>query len=499
MKKIFTFLLVSMATLVASATDYNEPIVVTVNGEASEQTGMIVVTQNGDKYDLALKNFMLNSPDGPMGIGNVELKGIKSVAAGDAVLLFTNQTVTITDGDDPNVSFWMAQMLPPVPVEMQGKLENNHLRCFLDIDLTEAMGQVIQVAVGGGYQLRNQGFEEWHTSAGNYVEPNGWHSFESATGSLATMAGHHIVKSDDAHSGAASARIYATSIFGIVANGTMTTGRMNAGSMSASNTSNNAYLDMSKTDVDGNGDPFYMPLYSRPDSIAVWVKFKQGKATPQHPYATISAVITDGSYYQDPEDKEYSNVVAKASNKTIAETEDQWVRVSAPFVYQQNNIEPKTILVTLSTNADPGSGSANDELFVDDIELVYNNRLASLTIKGESVPQFSSDQLTYETKTSTELTADDIDAVADGLAAHIVKTVEQADNGYVCTVKVYSGDMAQATTYVVNVASSATAISEVSASTRQADAIYNLNGQRLTKAQKGIFIVGGRKYVAPLR
>ena len=161
--------------------------------------------------------------------------------------------------------------------------------------MMESIQQIIDVTIGKGYQLQNQSFENWHQSTGDYVEPNSWHSFETATGSLASMAGHHIKKSEDAHSGYASACIYSSSIFGIVANGTMTTGRLNAGSMTASDVANHSYLDMSQTDVDGNADPFYSLMYSRPDSIAVWVKFKQGKANASYPYATISAVITDGT------------------------------------------------------------------------------------------------------------------------------------------------------------------------------------------------------------
>ena len=152
------------------------------------------------------------------------------------------------------------------------------------------------------------------------------------------MAGHHIAKSTDAHSGEFSARIFATSIFGIIANGTMTTGRMNAGAMSATDKANHAFTDMYSTDTDGNGDPFYLQLNSRPDSIVAWVKFKQGKANKDYPYATISAIITDSTRYQDPEDKEYTNVVARAKNNTIATTNDEWIRVSIPFVYEDNNV-----------------------------------------------------------------------------------------------------------------------------------------------------------------
>ena len=474
MKKIFTLMMVVLATIAARATDYNEPIVVSVNGEASEQRGVISVEEKDGLYDLTMKNFVLMSEDGATGVGNISLKGIKSYKAGDATLLFANDVVTITEGDDPNVIVWLAPMLPPVPVELSGKIENGHLRCFLNIDLMATLQQQIKVTIGSGYQLSNQSLEDWHTTTEAYVEPNAWHSFES--------------------SGKASARLYSTSIFGIIANGTMTTGRMNAGAFSATDPANHAFLDMSQSDVDGNGDPFYSPLYSRPDSIALWVKFKQGTANAAHPFATVSAVITDGTFYQDPEDKEYSNVVAKAKYNTIAET-SEWVRVVAPFNYVSETLAPKAVLVTVSTNADAGQGSNGDELLVDDIEFVYNAKMTGLKIKGQDVADFDPDKKEYAVEVSGEVTEADVEAQLDSRVALVQKTIEAVENGYQLTLKVLSGDMATATVYVVNIKSTASGIKSMVSSTAKNNDCYNLNGQRVMQPRKGLYIVGGKKVV----
>lgn len=477
MKRIVTLLL-AVTAIAARATDYNVPITVSVNGEISEQTGVITVEQNDGRYDLTVKNFLLQSENGPMGVGNVEVKAIDAIQDGNATLLLANREVVITPGDDPNVVVWLADMLPPVPVDLRGKIEDGRLRCFLDIDMMQMLGQKIQVGIGVGYQMPNQSFEGWHTSAGDYVEPNGWHSFESATGALAPLAGHHIEKSDDAHTGQASARIYATSIFGIVANGTMTTGRMNAGAMVAADASNHAYLDTSLTDVDGNGDPFYVPLYTRPDSLALWVKFSQGTTVADHPYATVSAVITDGTRYQDPEDKAYTNVIAKAANNTIATTDGQWVRIAAPFVYTDNTAEPKAILVTISTNADPGQGSANDEVLVDDIQLIYNADVTAITIKGTPLHDFTPAKTDYETELNQTLTPDDIEVATP--APHVLKTVTTEDDHYICTVTAISADMSALATYVIKVKSSATAITDPSTIPAAPATHYTLDGRRIT-------------------
>lgn len=479
MRKFFTLLFLAVAAVAARATDYNVPITVIVDGATSEQTGVISVVENGGLYELTVKNFMLQSEEDQMPVGNVELKGIKPYQDGNATLLLTKQTVTITPGDDPNVPFWLASSLPPVPVDLRGKIVNGTLRCYLDINL-ETLGQVIQVAIGddNGYQMPNPSFEDWHTSTGSYQEPNAWHSFESAAGSLAALAGHHIEKSNVAHSGDVSARIYATSIFGIVANGTMTTGRMNAGNMSATDKANHAYLDMSSTDKDGNGDPFYTPLYSRPDALSVWVKFKQETANASHPYATISAAITDGTRYQDPEDKEYTNVVAKAKNNTIATTNGEWKEIVIPFEYTDNAVDPKAVLVTISTNADAGQGSDKDEVLVDDIEFIYNAKVTGLKIKGQAVTGFSAEQAEYEMELNEVITADDIEVAVEG-KPHVVKNVEEKDGEYICTIDVIGSDMKAKSTYVVKVKSNATAISSMKPAAAQTATYYTLDGRQV--------------------
>lgn len=496
MKKLFTLLFVAVVATAARATDYDVPLTITVNGVSVEQNGNISVVDNNGLYDLTVKNFMLQSTDGPIGVGNVEVKGIKPYQDGNATLLLTKQIVTITEGDDPNVPFWLASSLPPVPVDLRGKIVNGTLRCYLDINL-ESLEQVIQVAIGGdkGYQMPNPSFEDWHTSTGSYVEPNSWHSFESATGNLVSMAGHHIEKSDDAHSGDASARIFSTEVnavfFKVIANGTMTTGRMNAGSASAADAKGNyAYLDMNKKDdnnqtpTDGNGDPFFTPLYSRPDAVSVWVKFSQGTTNSEHPYATISAVITDGTYYQDPEntenngDKPYTNVVAKAKNNTIATTGGQWEPIVIPFVYTENNVDPKAVLITISTNADAGQGSKNDEVLVDDIEFIYNAKVTGLKIKGQAVTDFSAEQAEYEMELNEAITADDIEVAVEG-KPHVVKNVEEKDGEYICTIDVIGSDMKAKSTYVVKVKSNATAISSMKPAAAQTATYYTLDGRQV--------------------
>ena len=239
-----------------------------------------------------------------------------------------------------------------------------------------------------GAQILNSDFEDFHTVTGDYVEPNSWHSFESATGSLASLAGHHLVKKENKRTGGKGKNvcaIYSSSLLGVVANGTVTTGRMNAGSMIANDsTGNYAYTIIDNFDengnliVDSNGDQFCSILSETPTELSVWYKFKQKKENTAYPYASISAVITNGERYQDPEEKDsYTNVVvAKAQNRKISQTGDTWTKLTIPFDYNgyQGGV-PKAILVTITTNATPGKGSANDSVLIDDLELIYTQKV----------------------------------------------------------------------------------------------------------------------------
>lgn len=244
------------------------------------------------------------------------------------------------------------------------------------------------------YQVANSDFEGWKASSG---EPDHWHGFKSAKGSLAGWAKGTLNSSADVRPGTTgekSAVITSGSVFGIVNNGTFTTGQLQAGSMSATNTDNHAEMDKSSTATDKNGDKFYMPLTGHPDAAKVWIKFSQATPNAQHPYASANAVIFDGSYYQDPENVNmtYTNKVAMAKNNQI--TVCGWTELTILFDYDSYkdnegvanyNSNGGAILVTFGTNADAGQGSSGDKVWVDDMELVYNHDLASVVYDGTNV------------------------------------------------------------------------------------------------------------------
>lgn len=502
--------------LPAMAADYTDMLSVTLDGTPTTPTqNTISVDENGDgTYTLSLKNFILYMESVPMYVGNILLENVEATANEGMTTLKTSQNIAITAGDD-DTKTWMGPIIceggTKIPVNMVGELRDSKFYTVISINF---MGMEIKVVFGenGTYQITNSDFEKFHKATYDKYssdEPNAWHSFMSSTGSLASVVSGtpHTFISDEVRPGTLGTKsVKLTS--GIVdffvkipANGTLTTGRLQAGSATATNTKNNSFLDMSKTDKDGNGDPFYTTLSGQPDSIKLWVKFKQGAIADKnkdYKYATVSAIITDGTYYQDPEDKTYTNIVAKAKNDKIESNGFAWQEITVPFDYASfatNNASTKAILVTLSTNAQPGVASTDantpDELYIDDLSLVYNSHLSSLKVKGSDVSGFDKDTKEYNIEDEGTIDAADIEAVADGQGAYVTKTVENVDGGVKATVTVTSDDLKSSNVYTLNIKGVTTGVNNVETSTGNGTTtIYNTNGQRVNSmSQKGLYIV----------
>jgi hypothetical protein len=488
MKKLFTLVAAAVMAMAANATDYTDDLAITLNGVATAPTSAkITVTPvegSDGLYDIVLNQFTFM---GDFLIGDVTIEDVKGndTAGGDGYTYFEPITkeAAITNAEGSYIAPMLGYKVT-VTIKEGSKMNDKDL--YLLIELPVAYGDnhfdVSAVFGTGGYQIPNSGFENFHTATyvdGNNEyssqEPNAWHSFNSGvaiTGSgllggmtkQALRYGSTSIAEETRPGSLGNNSALLKSAFIIIqpANGTMTTGRMQAGSTTPADPANCAFLDFDNEEVDGNGDPFYTVMNGRPDSLAVWVKFKQGtikESDADYKYATVSAVITDGTYYQDPEDPEetYTNVVAKAQNAQIESKDFTWQRISIPFdydTYASNGAATKAILVTISTNAQPGVGSKDssnpDMLYVDDIELIYNANLTSFNIKGQDITfEDGTNELDIYSFTD-ELTADDVTVTSDGRGAIINKTVEQTDGGYKVTVTVTSNDYKTSSTYTVN-------------------------------------------------
>lgn len=508
--------------LTASATDYNDNMRVTFNGVKifKGATTISVDVEDASKgtYVLNLKNFVL--PDlGP--VGNVRVKNVPSKTYNDGtVTIATEQEIVIEKGDLDGVKEdeWIGPGLEELTVNVYGRIKAGKLYATINIAY---MGNIVVEFGENGYQIGNSDFEAFHEAkykSNTSDEPDFWHSFMSSTGTYAGFVSgttHTFINDadDDADNvrpgstGKKSLKVVSALVhignLKKTANGTVTTGRLKAGAMKASDPDNCSFMDLSKTDVDANGDPFEARLNGQPDALKVWVKFKQGtldESNKENVYATVSAVITDGTYYQDPEKNNvtYKNVVAKAVNNKIESKDFAWQELTVPFdydTYAANNADTKAILVTFSTNAQPGVGSTDantpDELWIDDMSLVYYSQLSSLTVRGASVTGFDKDTYEYNMTCEGEVTADDINVVATGRQAVVGKKVEKTAEGYKATISVTAADYREPHVYTVNIKTAAPSgiNAAVNNTTAAPAAIYNAAGQRVNAAAKGLNIV----------
>ncbi len=227
-----------------------------------------------------------------------------------------------------------------------------------------------------GPQLDNSGFEQWTNRDELTVsEPTHWHSGGTATGSFSGLLSSQIEQSTHVRpgsSGSKSVRIYPTSVLGITANGNLTNGRMNAGSMSATGSGNYNYTQRAES-------AFNTPITQLPDSLSVWVCFRSSSTSSR---AQVKAVVHGNADYkliangtEEPAEMHVATAVLSFTRTSTANGSYNWQRLSIPF----NNSGPCTdvryILMTATTNETPGSGSTNDDLFVDDVLLIYNPTL----------------------------------------------------------------------------------------------------------------------------
>lgn len=513
MKKLFTLLFVAMTALTGMADTYNGPLHIDINGTTVDQTSDITIEKQADgNYTLKLMKFKFSLKGVPMNVGNIIITDVPAVSNGQTLMLKVKKNIAIKGGS-------MDIMLRDVPIDMIGELRDGDFYTNIDI-IMEKLNQKIKVTFGTAkYQLPNAGFETYHTATvtspddpnekSTSDEPNYWHSFMSASGPLVYYAGYRPVtfKCDDVRPGSTgkqSLMLKSFDAFIAIANGTITTGRMNTGDVTPSNTdANYAWSDMSNTDKDAHGDPFYATLYSMPDAMKVWLKFKQATANAEHPYATATAIINDGTEFHEPAPSKtvYTNVVGEARNAKIAETGDEWKEFTIPFTYDafaQYGAKAKSVLVTLSTNADAGQGSDGDLLYVDDLSFVYNAGLKAINLTAENGEVFNVDGVNAETKEYTatvpfDVTANNLKAVSDGKGAYVSTTIADGK----ATIEITSNDLATTNVYTLNIKKGdaqgiTSGINGAQAAQAQAAGIYTIGGMRVNAITKpGLYIVKG--------
>lgn len=391
MKKIFTILAAVVCTaqvMAVTAKDvcgqYDGELWLDWDSYGSKSVYLLPGATN-NTLTFVLPDFMFGAGK----LGNIVLPNITMDADGKLTL---EETTLYLDSIQLRATIKMLNNYEDEGEIYNSAITANSAQVTLEIAEPKTLPMPIIVVFEGNavrnnnYTLPNGGFEGAWT-----IEPQGWHSFGTATGSFAGFVKgntHQFVASSEVRPGSEgtqSALVSSNIVFGVKANGNITNGQMNAGSMSADDAANNYNF----SDPDS---AFNTPFNGRPDSIVFWAKYVPGDKVPatEGNKARMHTVITTNARYQDPEAVDYSAVkIADAELNYTATANMGWQRLSVPFNYSALNAQPAYILATFTTNEVPGGGNSSknnlDSVYLDDVELVYNKTLNSFKVGAEEL------------------------------------------------------------------------------------------------------------------
>lgn len=152
MKKFLLTIAVALTAMFATAQTktYTDALNVAINGTSSapQQTTINVEAEANGTYTLSLLNFVMVDGEDNIPVGNIVVPSIAVTESNGIKNFTTKQTVPLTEGDSDIADFWLASMLKEITVDLNGKMTDGSLYCTISIDLTETMGQVIDVVFG---------------------------------------------------------------------------------------------------------------------------------------------------------------------------------------------------------------------------------------------------------------------------------------------------------------------------------------------------------------
>lgn len=216
-------------------------------------------------------------------------------------------------------------------------------------------------------QFENPSFETWEAVGNPEEEPTEYSSLKTAD-ALAGLAPQVLWQTSTAHTGSYAARLEVAA-FNIGCfcnpNGIMTNGRVHAELTAA-----NGYVFTDPADAQWN-----TPFTDRPDSLVGWIQYDPQNGDVGKVEVLLHDNTAEGKLpvAAGPAPAHW---VGKA-RYDITSASASWVRFSVPFVYFNNNSPDYILLV--ATPGDSTIAEAASELLIDDVELIYNPNLVSVT------------------------------------------------------------------------------------------------------------------------
>ena len=184
----------------------------------------------------------------------------------------------------------------------------------------------------------------------------------------------------------------------------MTTGRIRMGSSDATAS------DAGNYNYNYSADGFKQSFTGYPDSISFWASFYatgSGSNQGNSAFSRISVIIyngdNDGNDMRDPipSSSSYQNrlvaTLEKEFQRTTSSNNIVWQRFAKEFDYE---VPKKTnsaayIMITITNNKVPVSGTESDRLYMDDIEMIYNGIFTDIKLDGTTIPSFNQNTYNY--------------------------------------------------------------------------------------------------------
>ncbi len=289
------------------------------------------------------------------------------------------------------------------------------------------------MAEDGVYQVPNGNFDmDWVSP----TEPgNGFHSFDLAIGSYKSQVNGHTadqVKKVEGRNGTSACMISsiqfkALNIITVKANGNLTSGVVTANGMSATAKENHNESQI-------KADNQHLKFAGLPDSISFYTKYQRGESGTYNANANfiIHGPVNYVDTYQADYDKSnktnwVSEYLTSENSVSIPASED-WVRNVAAVAYKTPTAEytDRYMLISFTTNPKPGA-TMNDHLTIDDVEFIYNSRLASVKLGGVAVDGFDKNIYSY----TVDVPYDEfmsVECTTDAKAATVKKNFDSSSN-----------------------------------------------------------------------
>lgn len=149
MKKILLSFCMAACGLFATAKDYTDNLVVTVDGNAAPVGQTVISIEEIDStgiISISLKDFSLM---GAINVGTIHVDNVPVTNEGNyKSFSLEDKAISVTEGEDTTV-VWNPEIFDGLPIDISGKYTDDKLYCALDLTFGEGEDQqVIHVTFG---------------------------------------------------------------------------------------------------------------------------------------------------------------------------------------------------------------------------------------------------------------------------------------------------------------------------------------------------------------